>query len=842
MSNPKLVHALDELLVSERAYLEHISILLNAYLHNIPRDPALNLSPEEVAFVTADTAQLVDFHSAFLPRLEKCFKNTDVYATLRKVASLFQATAAEFSIYESYCTKHAQVARLISSLRGDAWEAFERRCLDKTQQQTRRPKLHMQDYLIKPVQRICLYPLILLQIRSAARSPTTSPDPEIDNAISSMKAIAARLDKARLAHEIELVAAIVASRLTPSQPDLGSITLASGLDVLSERAHAPPRYLAAFLFSSSHTAPARLILASPKGKENSWSYVTRISVPLDQAQVLDEADLGYDLASLLPHSFHLTSTTGSAILELGASCAAERSIWIAAINELIANSKSSSAEELTRIDSISSEGHSRGKLRPPALAIDALSSPPHVSFSAKASSPQTPLSSVEGARSTTSLRSLFSPIPFPTSSRTSLNLSSSTPPISWSSSRISKSRRNSKTSIRDREFIDRALEGIISESCIRARMRAISDGERLFGSPDIGDDDDDPGSASGSGKEWDTSLTMSPNGRGGRFVRRASMLVRSGSWAGSGGSGMLSMTSILDSRDRKGSVERGRGRSLGEAERARSKGKLFQLADTEEPDLDDADELEEEEHQEDIEHNNPLEDSITTNDNTENQDEIVDISPTTIAAIAFTLSSPSSSPHARSEASERPSPSPLSPVSRSGSNSSKSSNASYDSSASGSTSTSATSSYIGTPSPLSPLTPYTPSISGSSPTVGSGPSSPTVLTHYRSQSSPPAQVSHRDKEKSGRGFLDIAFKPSTIDLKLKIPPSTSSPIARSKASSIATSNANSKSSRSPRRSAFLPLPMFPASGSGTPEHSPKSTLRFFKYRNTLPVAAGGDSP
>lgn len=107
-------------------------------------------------------------------------------------------------------------------------------------------KLSLADYLIKPIQRICRYPLLLDQLRRASDTisldnHSSSTDVLLERAMASMRRAAQAVDEARRRRDSLARSRIAAARLqahprcpfsTPFLDELGACTLVGGLDVV----------------------------------------------------------------------------------------------------------------------------------------------------------------------------------------------------------------------------------------------------------------------------------------------------------------------------------------------------------------------------------------------------------------------------------------------------------------------------------------------------------------------------------------------------------------------------------------------------------------------------------
>lgn len=153
-----------------------------------------------------------------------------------------------FALYDDFCAKHGEAIDIIRAVEArPEWEAYERQCavalqvpsesgestplasslsqssffpivpLTATTSQpheptpARQPKLRFNDYAIKPVQRICRYPLVFgAVLKHLGDCPEGA---EVKRAWDGMRKAVEGVDEARRIHEGELRTKIVASRM-----------------------------------------------------------------------------------------------------------------------------------------------------------------------------------------------------------------------------------------------------------------------------------------------------------------------------------------------------------------------------------------------------------------------------------------------------------------------------------------------------------------------------------------------------------------------------------------------------------------------------------------------------
>ncbi|KAG6833911.1 hypothetical protein H0H87_007922 [Tephrocybe sp. NHM501043] len=206
------------------------------------------------------------------------------------------------------------------------------------------PRLAFIDYMIKPVQRICKYPLILDQLRSskAVRSLFAHPsdvDVVVESAKQAMKHVASAVDEARHRQDVAMRSALIASRITlspttsslASQPlthpflsSLGTCLLAGSLDAIHHSAkpsgsNVAVKYLGAFLYLGGFL----ILVKVTKGKMYEPKHWFSL-VDFDICDV-DETD------AILPFSFRISCKDHH--FELAAACQREKDAWLESIRE-----------------------------------------------------------------------------------------------------------------------------------------------------------------------------------------------------------------------------------------------------------------------------------------------------------------------------------------------------------------------------------------------------------------------------------------------------------------------------------------------------------------------------
>uniref|UniRef100_A0A3P8U901 DH domain-containing protein n=1 Tax=Amphiprion percula TaxID=161767 RepID=A0A3P8U901_AMPPE len=141
-----------EILDTERTYVQDLRSIVESlqdYLECISNNSRLALSSEDKGSLFGNIQDIYHFND-LLHHLEKC--NADPVA----IAECFVSKSEEFRIYTQYCTNYPSVAVLTECMRNKALAKFFRE-----RQESLRHSLPLGSYLLKPVQRILKYHLLL---------------------------------------------------------------------------------------------------------------------------------------------------------------------------------------------------------------------------------------------------------------------------------------------------------------------------------------------------------------------------------------------------------------------------------------------------------------------------------------------------------------------------------------------------------------------------------------------------------------------------------------------------------------------------------------------------------
>ncbi|XP_068433160.1 pleckstrin homology domain-containing family G member 1 isoform X2 [Clinocottus analis] len=179
-----------EILDTERTYVQDLRSIVEDYLECISNQSRLALSSEDKGFLFGNIQDIYHFNRDLLHDLEKC--NADPVA----IAECFVSKSEEFHIYTQYCTNYPQsVAVLTECMRNKALAKFFRE-----RQESLRHALPLGSYLLKPVQRILKYHLLLHEIANHMEKDTETYE-VVQEAIDTMQRVAWHINDMKRKHE-----------------------------------------------------------------------------------------------------------------------------------------------------------------------------------------------------------------------------------------------------------------------------------------------------------------------------------------------------------------------------------------------------------------------------------------------------------------------------------------------------------------------------------------------------------------------------------------------------------------------------------------------------------------
>ncbi|NXT27257.1 PKHG3 protein, partial [Syrrhaptes paradoxus] len=180
-----------EIVESERTYARDLRSIVEGYLGKIIDAEEPVLRPEQVSALFGNIEDIYELSSTLLQNLESCA--SDPVA----VAVCFVTRSQEFAIYTQYCTNYpSSVAALAECMRSKAQARFLRECQERL-----RHALPLGAYLLKPVQRILKYHLLLQEIAKHFEHKSGDDYEVVLEAIDTMTCVAWYINDMKRKHE-----------------------------------------------------------------------------------------------------------------------------------------------------------------------------------------------------------------------------------------------------------------------------------------------------------------------------------------------------------------------------------------------------------------------------------------------------------------------------------------------------------------------------------------------------------------------------------------------------------------------------------------------------------------
>ncbi|XP_033741186.1 protein still life, isoform SIF type 1-like isoform X2 [Pecten maximus] len=204
----KLRKVIMELIETERAYVKDLNFLTERYLEPLKQETCL--TSNEIDQLFGNIQEIVIFQRQFLKSLEEAMQLEDEFFTtedpknyrdleLRRVlfslGGSFLFYANHFKVYSSFCASHTRSQKILNP---DANEALRKFLHVRNPKQQHSSTL--ESYLIKPIQRILRYPLLLQQLCNLTDADTDEHY-HLSEALKGMEAVAEHINEMQKIYE-----------------------------------------------------------------------------------------------------------------------------------------------------------------------------------------------------------------------------------------------------------------------------------------------------------------------------------------------------------------------------------------------------------------------------------------------------------------------------------------------------------------------------------------------------------------------------------------------------------------------------------------------------------------
>ncbi|CAM1297612.1 TIAM1 (predicted) [Pycnogonum litorale] len=200
----KLRKVILELVDTERTYVNHLNSLLEHYLE--PMKKAIFLSNSEISTLFGNIQEIVQFQRVFLQNLEDALKQEPNFHhfdqpsqfkdLLFNLGQIFLRYADRFKLYSSFCASHSKAQKVLHPGEMNAGLLEFLQSKNPKQQHA----FSLESYLIKPIQRILKYPLLLQQLRLLTE-PGSQEHAHLSEALKGMEKVAEHINEMQRIHE-----------------------------------------------------------------------------------------------------------------------------------------------------------------------------------------------------------------------------------------------------------------------------------------------------------------------------------------------------------------------------------------------------------------------------------------------------------------------------------------------------------------------------------------------------------------------------------------------------------------------------------------------------------------
>ncbi|XP_061099722.1 rho guanine nucleotide exchange factor TIAM2 [Conger conger] len=200
----RLRKVIQELVDTEKSYVKDLSCLFEVYLKPLQEEPFLSLDEMESLF--GSLPEMLDFQRVFLQTLEERIASSPDFSTLEtpgqfkkllfSLGGSFLYYADHFKLYSGFCANHIKVQKVLERAKTDrAFKEFL-----EAKNPTKQHSSTLESYLIKPVQRVLKYPLLLRELVSLTDSDSEEHY-HLTEALKAMEKVASHINEMQKIYE-----------------------------------------------------------------------------------------------------------------------------------------------------------------------------------------------------------------------------------------------------------------------------------------------------------------------------------------------------------------------------------------------------------------------------------------------------------------------------------------------------------------------------------------------------------------------------------------------------------------------------------------------------------------
>uniref|UniRef100_A0A4W3IL86 Phosphatidylinositol-3,4,5-trisphosphate dependent Rac exchange factor 1 n=1 Tax=Callorhinchus milii TaxID=7868 RepID=A0A4W3IL86_CALMI len=191
------VCVMNEILKTERDYVETLKFLQSAFLHRNHQNDAekseKQITEDNLKILFSNLEDILDVHKEFLAGLESSLQPEP--QPQHELGNIFLQFKDRFCVYQEYCSNHEKALRLLMELNKiPDVRAKLLNCMVLGGMKTK--DIPLEGYLLTPIQRICKYPLLLKELLKRT-SKKHSDNGAVESALQAMKAVCTNINETK---------------------------------------------------------------------------------------------------------------------------------------------------------------------------------------------------------------------------------------------------------------------------------------------------------------------------------------------------------------------------------------------------------------------------------------------------------------------------------------------------------------------------------------------------------------------------------------------------------------------------------------------------------------------
>ncbi|XP_074165560.1 rho guanine nucleotide exchange factor TIAM2 isoform X2 [Sminthopsis crassicaudata] len=200
----RLRKVIQELMDTEKSYVKDLTCLFELYLEPLQNETFL--TQDEMESLFGSLPEMLEFQKVFLETLEDGISSSSDFNILEtpsqfrkllfSLGGSFLYYADHFKLYSGFCANHIKVQKVLERAKTDkAFKAF----LD-ARNPTKQHASTLESYLIKPVQRVLKYPLLLKELVSLTDNESEEHY-HLTEALKAMEKVASHINEMQKIYE-----------------------------------------------------------------------------------------------------------------------------------------------------------------------------------------------------------------------------------------------------------------------------------------------------------------------------------------------------------------------------------------------------------------------------------------------------------------------------------------------------------------------------------------------------------------------------------------------------------------------------------------------------------------